>query len=39
VRATDDEGFVQSAASGSLLSGAFPDGTDAIHKVVFVVND
>ncbi len=39
VRATDEEGFVQSAASGSLLSGAFPDGTDAIHKVVFVVND
>jgi DMSO/TMAO reductase YedYZ molybdopterin-dependent catalytic subunit len=38
VRATDDEGFVQSAESGSLLSGAYPDGTDAIHKVIFVVD-
>jgi DMSO/TMAO reductase YedYZ molybdopterin-dependent catalytic subunit len=38
VRATDDEDFVQSADSGSLLSGAFPDGTDAIHNVIFVVD-
>lgn len=38
VRATDDEGFVQNAESGSLLSGAYPDGTDAIHKIIFVVD-
>jgi hypothetical protein len=39
VRAMDDEGFVQSTESGSLLAGAYPDGTDEIHKVVFVVNE
>jgi DMSO/TMAO reductase YedYZ molybdopterin-dependent catalytic subunit len=39
VRATDDEGFVQNAESGSILSGAYPDGTDAIHSVIFVVDD
>jgi len=38
VRATDDDGITQSTESGSLLSGAFPDGTDEIHKVVFVVS-
>jgi len=38
VRATDDEGFTQDAESGSLLSGAYPDGTDAIHQVIFVVD-
>ncbi len=34
VRATDEEGFVQSTGSGTVLSSAFPDGTSDIHDVV-----
>ena len=34
VRATDETGFVQTTESQSVLSGAFPDGTDDIHAVV-----
>lgn len=37
VRATDEDGFVQSTEASSLLSGAFPDGTDSIHEIVLVV--
>ena len=34
VRATDADGFTQSTTSNSLLGGAFPRGTDAIHQIV-----
>lgn len=34
VRATDADGFTQSVEASSIFSGAFPDGTDNIHKIV-----
>ncbi|MEW6567924.1 MAG: hypothetical protein AB1449_07120 [Chloroflexota bacterium] len=34
VRARDEDGFVQSSESAGLLSGAFPDGSDEIHRVI-----
>jgi DMSO/TMAO reductase YedYZ molybdopterin-dependent catalytic subunit len=37
VRATDAEGFTQSARPSGLLSGAYPAGTDAIHSVTVQV--
>jgi DMSO/TMAO reductase YedYZ molybdopterin-dependent catalytic subunit len=37
VRATDDTGFVQTTESTSVLSSAFPDGTDNLHAVVVTV--
>jgi DMSO/TMAO reductase YedYZ molybdopterin-dependent catalytic subunit len=37
VRATDDTGFVQTTESQSILSSAFPDGTDNIQSVVVTV--
>jgi hypothetical protein len=37
VRATDETGFTQTSEGGSLLSGAFPDGTDEIHRLVVTV--
>jgi DMSO/TMAO reductase YedYZ molybdopterin-dependent catalytic subunit len=38
VRATDDTGFVQTTESQSILSSAFPAGTDNIHAVVVTVS-
>ncbi|HET7011890.1 MAG TPA: molybdopterin-dependent oxidoreductase [Anaerolineales bacterium] len=37
VRATDEEGFVQSTEGESILSSSFPDGTDHIHSLVVTV--
>lgn len=37
VRATDSEGFKQTAGGPGLLAGAFPDGTNAIHDIVVSV--
>jgi len=37
VRATDEEGFVQSSTGGGLLQNAFPNGTTKIHSVVLRV--
>jgi DMSO/TMAO reductase YedYZ molybdopterin-dependent catalytic subunit len=37
VRATDESGFVQKTEGESILSGAYPDGTDNIHAVVVTV--
>jgi len=37
VRATDDQGFVQSTESDSILSSSFPGGTDDIHSLVVTV--
>ncbi len=37
VRVTDGDGVMQGAGGGRFLSGVFPDGTDAIHKVVVKV--
>jgi DMSO/TMAO reductase YedYZ molybdopterin-dependent catalytic subunit len=37
VRATDDQGFVQSTESDSILSSSFPAGTDHIHSLVVTV--
>jgi DMSO/TMAO reductase YedYZ molybdopterin-dependent catalytic subunit len=34
VRATDDTGFVQTAEASGVFGGAFPDGTDSIHRLV-----
>lgn len=34
VRATDEDGFVQSTEGDSILSSAFPAGTDDIHSIV-----
>ncbi|PJF35606.1 MAG: hypothetical protein CUN49_09690 [Candidatus Thermofonsia Clade 1 bacterium] len=33
VRATDETGFVQTAEARGLFGGAFPNGTDAIHRL------
>lgn len=33
VRATDETGFVQSEEAAGLFGGAFPNGTDAIHRL------
>jgi len=37
VRATDETGFVQTTEGQSILSSAYPDGTDNIHAVVVTV--
>ena len=37
VRATDETGFVQTTEGESILSSAYPDGTDNIHAVVVTV--
>jgi hypothetical protein len=37
VRASDAEGFTQSARASGLLDGAYPAGTDAIHSVTIQV--
>jgi len=34
VRATDADGFTQTAEANTLFDGAFPDGTDRIHRIV-----
>lgn len=34
VRATDDTGFVQSSEADGLFGNAYPNGTDAIHRLV-----
>jgi DMSO/TMAO reductase YedYZ molybdopterin-dependent catalytic subunit len=39
VRATDDEGFVQNSDAGAVYAGPFPDGSDDVHTVTFVVGD
>jgi hypothetical protein len=37
VRATDDTGFVQTTEGDSILSSAYPAGTDNIHSIVVTV--
>lgn len=34
VRATDEQGFVQTERASGILQGAYPDGTDKIHSIV-----
>jgi DMSO/TMAO reductase YedYZ molybdopterin-dependent catalytic subunit len=39
VRATDETGFVQDSDASAVYAGPYPDGTDEIHTVAFVVGD
>ncbi len=34
VRATDEQGFVQTERASGILEGSYPDGTDKIHSIV-----
>lgn len=34
VRATDEDGFMQSTTGGGLLQGAFPNGTNKVHSIL-----
>jgi len=39
VRATDSQGFTQISERQGVLQGAFPDGVDAVHDIVVIVEE